>query len=232
MSASPNKSIQPSLDHSFAGAMISGMLTDVIFKGIQGTPNGSKFDIIDSSLAAVQSGVSYIAYQAAITSLEKTSKKFKEIKENQDFKSQTIVYIVGGSVAASIATGINYPIECVREYRNHKNNNFNMSFKNAGKWFGDRVFGYIGFATSMGNIIPLLSKPKNSVHKWSQTHLLVQMSHLNGILTAYPYQMIRYNVSFVPYLKNYMKNITRKMISSDLSSHFKRELCGIPFHVI
>ena len=76
MSASPNKSIQPSLDHSFAGAMISGMLTDVIFKGIQGTPNGSKFDIIDSSLAAVQSGVSYIAYQAAITSLEKTSKKF------------------------------------------------------------------------------------------------------------------------------------------------------------
>lgn len=229
MSASPTKSIQPSLDHSFAGAMISGMLTDVIFKGIQGTPNGSKFDIIDSSLAAVQSGVSYIAYQAAITSLEKMSKKFKEIKENQDFKSQTIVYIVGGSVAASIATGINYPIECVREYRNHKNNNLNMSFKNAGKWFGDRVFGYIGFATSMGNIIPHLRTPKSSIHKWSQSQFLIQMSHLNGILTAYPYQYFCYHVPFKPYIKNYMKSVGRKMISSDFSSYFKREIAGIPF---
>lgn len=225
------------LHRSFAGAMMSGLITDFVFKGIHGTPEHIQFDFLDSSLAAFQSGISYISYQAAVDTLVHCSQKFREIKEDPKNRSQAVVYVAGGSLAALYATSINYPIDCIRDFRNYQKTknesyNFKLSLREAEKFFTDRVFGYIGFATSMGNIIPLLSKPKNSVHKWSQTHLLVQMSHLNGILTAYPYQMIRYNVSFVPYLKNYMKNIARKMISSDLSSHFKRELCGIPFHVI
>lgn len=79
MTIPQNISIKPSLDHSFAGAMMSGMLTDVIFKGIQGTPYENKFDIVDSSLAAIQSSVSYIAYQATLTLLAKNSKKLKKI---------------------------------------------------------------------------------------------------------------------------------------------------------
>ena len=75
MTIPQNISTKPSLDHSFAGAMMSGMLTDVIFKGIQGTPYKNQLDIVDSSLAVIQSGVSYIAYQAALTSLGKISKK-------------------------------------------------------------------------------------------------------------------------------------------------------------
>lgn len=227
-------SSQAPLDRSFAGAMIRGVLTDAIFKEIQGAPNGSKFDIVDTSLSAVQSGISYIAYQAAVDTLGRVSKKFKEIKDDPSSKSKAVVYIAGGSLAASFATGINYPIECVREFRYNKkhgveNTKLNLSLRNASKWYADRVFGYIGFATSMGNIIPHLKQPKSSLHKWSQSQLLIQMSHLNGILTAYPYQYLRYNVRFVPYIKNYIKTVGRKMISSDLSNYFKREMSGIPF---
>lgn len=234
METSKQASNQAPIDHSFAGAMMSCMLTDAIFRGIQGTPNGYKFDLVDTSLSAVQSGISYIAYQAAVESLAKVSKKFKEIKEDPSRKSQFIVYVVGGSLAASFATGINYPIECIRDLRHHKKEGkidykLNMSFKNARKWYADRVFGYIGFATSMGNIIPHLKQPKSSIHKWYQSQLLIQMSHLNGILTAYPYQYMRYGVAFVPYMKNYMKSVGRKIISSDLSNYFKREISGIPF---
>lgn len=229
------------LHRSFAGAMMSGLITDFVFKGIHGTPEHIQFDLLDASLAAFQGGISYISYQAAVDTLVHFSQKFREIKEDPANRSQAVVYIAGGSLAALYATSINYPIDCLREFRNYakekaenqkESNGFNMTLRGAEKFFTDRVFGYIGFATSMGNIIPLLPKPKNSVHKWSQTHFLIQMSHLNGILTAYPYQMIRYNVSFIPYVKNYLKNVARKMISSDLSSHLKRELCGIPFHVI
>lgn len=231
-----NKSTQASLNRSFAGAMMSGMLTDVLFKGIQGTQNGMQCDLIDSSLAAVQSGISYVSYQAAVMTLSKLSKRFKKIKEDPKNKSQAVVYVAGGSLAAVYATGINYPIECFREYRNNSNKNdrskfflYNLSLKNAENWFADRVFGYIGFATSMGNIIPHLSTPKSSIHKWSQSHLLVQLSHLNGMLASYPYQYIRYHVPFGPYMKNYMKSVGRKMISSDFSNYFKREISGIPF---
>lgn len=236
------KSAQAPLNRSFAGAMMSGMLTDAIFKGIQGTPDGTKFDIVDSSLSAFQSGVSYISYQAAVELLCTMNKKFKEIKDDPKNRSQAVVYIAGGSLAATIATGINYPIECFREYRNFELKNgqkdksqmpvIKISFKDAGKWFSDRVFGYIGFATSMGNIIPHLSPPRSSIHKWYQTQFLIQMSHFNGILTAYPYQFLRYNVSFVPYIKNYLKSVGRKMVSSDLSSYFKREMSGIPYMAI
>ena len=234
-------SSQAPLNHSFAGAMMSNMLTDIIFKGIQGTPEGFKFDLIDSSLAAVQGGVSYVSYQAAVEALSTMSKRFQEIKDDPKNKSQAVVYIAGGSLAATIATGINYPIECIREYRNNdlKNGNdinkklqIKMSFSDAEKWFTDRVFGYIGFATSMGNIIPHLSPPRSSIHKWYQTQMLIQMSHFNGILTAYPYQLLRYHVSFIPYIKNYLKSVGRKMINSDFSSYFKREMSGIPYMAI
>ena len=222
---------------------MSNILTDVIFKGIQGTPDGTKYDIIDSSLAAFQGGVSYISYQAAVEALAAMSKRFKEIKEDPKKRSQAVVYIAGGSLAATIATSINYPIECFREYRMvdkkaktdpncPKNHLLCMSTKDAEKFFTDRVFGYIGFAASMGNIIPHLAPPKSSIQKWSQTQFLIQMSHFNGILTAYPYQFLRYKVSFVPYVKNYLKSVTRKMISSDFSSYFKREISGIPYMAI
>ena len=225
------------IHRSFAGAMMSGLITDFVFKGIHGTPDHIQFDLLDTSLAAIQGGISYISYQAAVDTLAHFSQKFREIKDDPKNRSQAVVYIAGGALATLYATSINYPIDCLREFRNYPKKddnayNFQMTLRGAEKFFTDRVFGYIGFATSMGNIIPLLSKPRNSVHKWSQTHFLIQMSHLNGALTSYPYQMIRYNASFVPYVKNYLKNIVRKMISSDLSSHFKRELCGIPFHAI
>lgn len=235
------RAAQAPLNSSFAGAMMSNMLTDFIFKGIQGTPDGTKFDIVDSSLAAFQGGVSYISYQAAVEMLAAMNKKFKEIKDDPKNRSQAVVYIAGGSLAATIATGINYPIECLREYRyselygkkeNDSIHTIKISFKDAGKWFTDRVFGYIGFATSMGNIIPHLSPPRSSIHKWYQTQMLIQMSHFNGILTAYPYQLLRYHVSFVPYIKNYLKSVGRKMISSDFSSYFKREISGIPYMAI
>lgn len=153
--------------------------------------------------------------------LAKLSSDFKEIKDDPKNKSQAIVYMTGGSLAVLYATGINYPIDCLREFR-----------KSYDKFFTGRVFGYVGFPTSMGNIIPHLSPPKNSFHKWSQTHFLIQMPHFNGILTSYPYQFIRYNVSFIPYVKNYLKSVGRKMISSYLSSHFKREISGIPFMAV
>ena len=231
-----------SIHRSFAGAMMSNLITDFVFKGIHGTPQHIDIDLLDVSLAAFQGGVSYVSYQAAVETLVHLSDKFKEIKEDPKNRSQAIVYIGGGSLAALYATGINYPIDCFREFRNFNKNqsdivkneykSFNITLKGAEKFFTDRVFGYIGFAKSMGNIIPMLSKPTSSLHKWTQTHFLIQMSHLNGILTAYPYQMLRYNVKFVPYVKNYLKSVARKMISSDLSSHFKREICGIPFMAI
>lgn len=236
---------QASIHRSFAGAMMSNLITDFVFKGINGTPHHINLDLIDTSLAAFQGGVSYVSYQAAVETLVRLSDKFREIKEDPKNRSQAIVYIGGGSLAALYATGINYPIDCLREFRNFnknmkktennvqtENKPFNISLTGAEKFFTDRVFGYIGFATSMGNIIPMLSKPKSSIHKWTQTHFLIQMSHLNGILIAYPYQMLRYNVKFVPYVKNYLKSVARKMISSDLSSHFKREINGIPFMAI
>ena len=241
MASTENKASQASLNRSFVGAMMSCIVTDALFKGIQGTPNGMKFDVIDSSLAAVQSGISYISYQAAVASLAKFSKKFKEIKDDPKHKSQTIVYVAGGSLGATIATAINYPIECIRETRNNETNNFqknelilpkNMSFRCAEKWFTDRVFGYIGFAASMGNIIPYLSTPKSSIHKWAQSQMLIQLSHLNGILMSYPYQYVRYHASFRPYMKNYLKSVGRKMINSDFSSYFKREMSGIPYMAI
>lgn len=239
MSSTGNKAPQASLNRSFVGAMMSCIVTDALFKGIQGTPCGMKFDVVDSSLAAIQSGISYISYQAAVNSLARFNKKFKDIKDDPKNKSQAVVYVVGGSLGATIATGINYPIEVIREFRRNKTNDYkknnyldiakSMSFKCAERWFTDRVFGYIGFATSMGNIIPHLSAPKNSIHKWAQSQLLIQLSHLNGMLVSYPYQYLRYHASFGPYMKNYMKSVGRKMISSDFSNYFKREISGIPF---
>ena len=91
MASTENKASQASLNRSFVGAMMSCIVTDALFKGIQGTPNGMKFDVIDSSLAAVQSGISYISYQAAVASLAKFSKKFKEIKDDAKHKSGAIV---------------------------------------------------------------------------------------------------------------------------------------------
>ncbi|KAK8836444.1 hypothetical protein M9Y10_037702 [Tritrichomonas musculus] len=218
------------LQSSFAGAMMSGMITDFVFKGIQGAPNSIKLDLLDISLASIQNGVSNIAYQAAVDTLSLISEDFKNIHEDPKNKSQTIVYLAGGSLGALYATGINYPIQCLREFRYHKKSDrreFNMSFKGAEKFFTDRVFGYIGFATSMGCFCNILPKPKSNFYKWSQMHFLIQMSHLNGILTAYPYQMIRYNVKFGPYLKNYLRSIGKKMILTDLSSHFKKEITNI-----
>lgn len=238
MTKTENKSSQASLNRSFFGAMMSCIVTDALFKGIQGTPNGMKFDVIDSSLAAIQSGISYISYQAAVNSLAKFSKKFRDIKDDPKHKSQAIVYVAGGSLGATIATTINYPIECIRETRNNDNKFYhkddfklpkNMSLRCAERWFTDRVFGYIGFAASMGNIIPHLSTPKSSIHKWAQSQMLIQLSHLNGILMSYPYQYVRYHASFRPYMKNYLKSVGRKMISSDFSNYFKREISGIPF---
>lgn len=223
---------------------MSGLLTDIVFKGIQGTPEGTKYDLVDSSLAAIEGGVSYISYQAAVEALEKMSERFREIKNDPKKRSQAVVYIAGGSLAATIATGVNYPIECFREYRNSdkkgnlvekaikEERKLNMSAKEAERFFTDRVFGYIGFAASMGNIIPHLKPPTSSIQKWSQTQFLIQMSHFNGILTAYPYQFLRYKVSFIPYIKNYLKSVGRKMLSSDLSNHFKREIAGIPYMAI
>ena len=214
------------LQSSFAGAMMSGLITDFVFTGIQGIPNQMKLDIFDISLASIQSGVSNVAYQAAVDTLSLISEDFKNIREDPNNKSQAIVYLAGGSLGALYATGINYPIQCFREsrYYNHK---FNMSFKGAEKFFTDRVFGYVGFATSMGSFCKVLPEPKNDFLKWSQTHLLIQMSHLNGILTAYPYQMIRYHAKFGPYIKNYLKSVGKKIISTDLSSHFKKEIIGV-----
>ena len=230
MSNIPIPSDKVLLQSSFAGAMMSGLLTDFVFKGLQGAPQSLKLDLLDMSLASIQNGVSNISYQAAIDTLSLISEDFKNIHEDPKNKSQTTVYLLGGSLGALYATGINYPIQCLREFRYYKkpeHKDFNMSFKGAEKFFTDRVFGYIGFATSMGSFCKILPKPKNSFHKWSQSHFLVQMSHLNGVLTAYPYQMLRYNAKFGPYLKNYLKSVGRKMIFSDLSLHLKREIINV-----
>lgn len=148
--------------------MMSGLIIDIAFKGIQMKP-----DLFDISLASIQNGISNISYQAAVKTLSYLSEDF--IHEDKQNKPQTIVYLAGGSLAALYATWINYPIQCLcefRYYKKSKNYHFNISYKGAEKFFTDRVFGYIGFATSMGSICKVLPKPKNNFHKWPQMQFL------------------------------------------------------------
>lgn len=211
--------------HSYlAAAMVNGLVSNLVFKGIQGNQQAN-FDFFDISLATIQSGVSRISYKAAVETLARFNEDFKKIKEDPKNRSQTIVYLAGGSLGALYATGINYPIDCIREFRNSKNKEFKMTFKGAESFYADRVFGYIGFATSMNKFAPLFPKPTNHIQKY----ILIQMSHLNGILTAYPYKMLKNNVEFVPYVKNYLISFAIKMISTDLSSHFQKEISRIQF---
>ena len=140
-----------SIHRSFAGAMVNGFISNFVFKGIQGNPQAN-FDFFDITFASIQSGVSHISYRAAVETISRFNEDFKRIKEDPKNRSQVIVYIAGSSLGALYATGINYPINCIREFRNNKNftnKEFKMSFKEAKNFYADRVFGYIGFATSM-----------------------------------------------------------------------------------
>lgn len=238
-----NNRFQAPLATAFTGAMMGGVLTELVIKGFRGMPPGTRYDFVDSIIGAFQGGISYISYQAAIDTISIFSVKFKEIKEDPKKKGQMLVYLSGGTLAALMATGINYPLQCFRDYRTslirfqkmQKTNKnaivpaYHFSLKEAENYFTDRVFAYIGFATSMGCIIPTLNKPKSTIHKWAQTHYLLQMSHLNGVLVAYPYNFFRNNTSLIPYLEEHFKSITRRMISSDFSCYFKRMLAGIPY---
>ena len=209
------------IHHTFAVAMMNEFVSNLVFKGIQGT-QPSNIDFFDISLSTIQSGVSRISYKAAVETIALFNEDFKKIKEDPKNKSQTIVYLAGGSLGALYAPGINYPIDCIREFRNKKNKKFEITFKGAETFYADRVFSYIGFATSMGKFVPLLPKPKNHI----QNYFLIQMSRFNGVLTAYPYKMIKYNVEFVPYVKNCLTSFAIKMISSDLSCKVQKGIYG------
>lgn len=217
-----------SIQRSFATAMMNSFVSNLVFKGIQSPPNHG-IDFFDISLATIESGVSQLSYRAAIETIAHYNEEFKKIKEDPKNKYQTIVYMAGSSLGALYATGINYPIECIREFRNSDNENkkINMNLKDAKSFYVDKVFGYFGFATSMKKLSPLFPKFKNNnVHNY----FLIQMSRLNSLLTIYPYKMLKQNsVEFVPYMKNSIQSLAIKAISSDLSTQFQKEIGRIQF---
>lgn len=217
-------SSKDSIHRSFIEAMMSGLVSDLVFKGIHGSPHAN-FDFFDLSLAAFQSGVSEVSYRVAIETIACFSKNFKKVKDDPQNKSQTIVYLTGGSLGALYATGINYPIDCIREFRNNNNKEFKMNFQEAEKFYADKAFNYIGYATSMGNIVPLLPKSTNNFNN----HFVIQMSHLNGILTAYPSKIIKKNSEFLPYIKRCVKSCAVKRISSGLLSNFQKGIDHIRY---
>lgn len=204
-----------SIHRSFIEAMMSEFISDLFHIGIQGT-HLTHLNFFDISLAAFQSGVSEVLYRAAVETIAHVNANFKKIKDDPTKKSQTIVYLTGGSLGALFATGINYPINCVREFRNKKRKEFKMSFEEAEKFYEDKIFNYVGYATSMGNIVPLLPKSKSDL----QYHF--NLSHLNGILLDYPFKMMKHHSEFVPYIKHYSKLFAVKFFSSDFMSSFQK----------
>lgn len=216
-------SSKESIHRSFAGAMISGLVSDLVFKGIHGTH--SNFDLLDISLAAFQSGVSRVSYRAAIETIACLNKDFEKIQDDPKAVSQSIVYLTGGSLGALYATGINYPIDCIREFRNNRNKEFKMNFTDAEKFYADRVFYYVGYATSMGNIVPLLSKQKNNFKR----HPRMQISHLKTILVGNPHKILNCNSEFMPCIKYYAKSFAVEIISSDLLSSFQKGIDRVKY---
>ena len=218
------------LHQTFIAASMSAMLSDSILRGISG--GNFNFDLTDSLLASIQSGVSYVSYNVAVDLLSNSFEKFKKIRDDpkSNLSDKVALCVIGGATAAALTTAVNYPIQCYRNKRNNTNqSDLVFSLKGAEKWYMDRVFAYVGFAISMDRIIPTLSPPVNSIHKWAQTHYLLQMSHLNGVLLSYPYQWINHKTPFGKYLKEHMKSIGRRVICSDFSCYFKRTFAGLPY---
>ena len=48
---------------------MNGLITDFVFKGIQGYPYPINLELLDISLASIQNGISNVSYQAAVKTL-------------------------------------------------------------------------------------------------------------------------------------------------------------------